>query len=438
MPYCDGFQDGLPAPETVEQGFGNDHYLQMQSQAFDAELMKLGNHLGLDSSWREKIKESLADDVAAAAKRISSQKSNLTMLTYSPTLESELQTQLWRAASEGLDEKQLSALEEFKNLAQQLRELNDGIGVRGLMVCLDRNLCLSQKQLAKLKTLYQEVWDSSYNEQAGMAGQNGPIGGRAIFETVGQDRLKDLLSDQQFEAFLAMDRNTNLMMALQMSVGGPGASKPVTNEKVKAVCDKLMDLKFLEYENLVGMTNQQRRALDVVRKGAVAKVVKDWEVIARKFADDPNSMMIDRDLLETASKPVITQCMEQSVWNSALAKVFDERQLKTIKDREFERSEFSVMQRIDFTFTSISSSMGLGLNVEQHREIVALVKARLEPGRTGMTEVYYKIFELADEDYQSVFDEQQWDKFEPQLRSRRAGLKELELPQEAAEENNDG
>ena len=389
-----------------------DHFLQMQNQAVDAELGKLQAQLDFDDEWKAKTKAALKSEIERTAKRMADA-NDMMAFSFSNSVDDELQNKILELVANELPDEKKEAFANYKATELQFRQLKIDIGINGVMVFLDNHLCLSISQFETLRKQFSENWQWRFNDIGGMTAINGLLGGKQILEIVENDIWKKTLTEKQFEVYEGLDQNSNLMMAIQMSAIG-GEDDSFSSERVKELCDEAFALKFDEYETLIGLDEKQRKLLSVAKKGASGKVVQRWAKIMEDVGGDINGMGMNMDLMIEAMEPVISKCTRQTVWRKSLAKVFDEQQMELINKRESTRRELAMNQLLNYlVFSMTGQATQLGLDMEQHKQFVDLVRSELDSDQVNYMEVINGLYEIEEADFQEVLTDEQWEKFRP-------------------------
>ena len=412
------------APMALIAGNMEDQFVQAQTQAVKSELNLLKDQLDLSDDWGGSIEDSLKEDIKRVAKAMSEKRENAAAFGFDTALDPTLRNAMWEKIEEALPDGKEEAFGEFKDMIIKLQRLNDETAVKGILVFLDNQLCLSQTQVDKLKQLYTNNWDSGFNEQVGTMVINGMVFGREPVDLVSGEQFEEILTEQQLEVFKELDQSSNLMMALQMGIMG---DEQVNLESVRTQCDKALDLKLAEYEALVGLTEKQKKMLSVARKGAVSKVSKRISDVFDNNDDAMNMLGTDLETMEILLEPVVSQCTRQKAWQNTIAKVFDEEQLKKIEVREESRKEMAADQIVNYMLFSMMQmpDTNFGLTYEQHIKLADVVKEKFDGTHLNYFGVAVGIFKVSDEEFQEILSEDQWASFKPMLDSQRASFDEM-------------
>lgn len=418
-------------------GTMEEQFIQTQTQAAASELKQLQDQLNLDDEWIEKLKSSLEEDIEAVGKEMAAEANTSVGFGFDSAVNSKLRSAMWKKIEEALPEGKEAEFEEFKKMISKMQELSDETAVKGLLVFLDNQLCLSQQQVDRLQTIYSENWDSGFNEQVGAMVINGMIFGRAAIDLVSEEEFEKTLTEKQLEVFKSLNQSSNFMMALQMGAMG-GDDDGVNLEAVRTQCDDALDLKIAEYEALVGLTEKQKKMLGVARKGAASRVVDRLGEMFKKANENLNMIGMDLEVMDALMEPVVSQCTRESAWQKTLQKVFDEDQLEKVNARENARREMAIDQVVNYMiFSMIQTTNELGLNYEQHVKLVELVKSKLGDKHHSYFGVAIGIFKASDEEFQEILTDEQWSTFEPMIESQRASFEEMMGDDEDSDDESD-
>lgn len=435
-------EDGELVEEApmVFGGTTEEYYVQTQTRAATSELNQLKQLLKQDDQWSEKILSSLEEDINAVAKELV-EKANESAggIGLDTMLDSNLRQAMWKKVENALPEGMENEFAEYKEMVSSLQRLRDETAIKGVLVFLDDQLCLSQEQIESLQRAYAKHWDSSLNEQAGMFAINGMVFGRAVVDLAGEEEFEKTLTENQLEVFRSLSESSNFLMAVQMNAIGD-ADEEVNSDSVRAQCEGSLGLKIAEYQALVGLTDKQEKMLTVARKGATARVVERLEAMIKKANDNPDLMMMNPNLevMETLLEPIVSQCTREPAWQKALKKVLDEDQLQKVEAREVQRREMAVDQVVNYlVFTMIQTTEGMQLRYDQHLKMVELIKGKMDVDRCSYFDVAFAIFKATDEELKEILTDDQWNTFKPMMDSQRASLNEMMGGEEDSDEDTD-
>ncbi len=282
---------------------------------------------------------------------------------------------------------------------------------------LDRHLCLSTKQIGDLKKLYSATWNPEWNEFVGSMISSGNIYDRSPFDSGKPAQLREVLSARQMEVFELLDAKYGLEKIMETLLYGPedhGESDPIRN-----FCNSAMEMKLAEYQDLVGISKSQMDVLKIGRKGAIANVVDRAEKIIHLVREDSGSLNpLDFELIETLEEPAVSRCTKMAAWRKTLGKALDEDQISKIDERESHRKAFELEQVLNSLVFSLSSTseVNLGLDYDQHVNMVALLKDAIDGQSTNYTIVsILMIGKVPDKDWQELLTDEQWQRLEPML-----------------------
>ncbi|MDB4778359.1 hypothetical protein OAG68_02770, partial [bacterium] len=310
---------------------------------------------------------------------------------------------MWDKIAESLPEEKEPAFAEFKVMIARLETFGNETGINGVLVYLDNQLCLSERQVASLRELFLSNWNSCFNNSTGMMAFNGMNSSEGVIELVSKEDFEKILSPRQFEALESLDRYANFWQASGIRLND------VDVEHVKAFCNEVMEFKIAEYQELVGITEQQMKTLTTASKRVRSQMVIQFKLVAAMETEDV-----------TLAEPVILKCLREKTWRMALEKVFDEEQLQKIESREAARQELAADQSVNQLVLPFVRS--LGLSYEQCVKLSDVLKNHLDGTHTSYFSATMSVPEVSDEEYQEILNDEQWQLFKPGLHASRAGL----------------
>jgi RNA polymerase sigma factor (sigma-70 family) len=400
-------------------------YRELQTKAVRVELRMLKRELDLEDDWGESLLDSLKGDINSAAHEmlynLESKHAGFGF-SFTDSLESKLRVKLWEKIQASIPEDKRANFVAVKNMMYQLQKLKDATGLNGLLVYLDNELCLSVEQVDRLRELYSNGWNSLRNDEAGMLAASGLLFGRETIDAVDKEVLAEVFTDKQLDVFERLGKNSNFVAMIKRAKGQE--AEKVTVE-VKAACDLAFRLKTAEYHEMVDASEEQLKLLSIGRKGAIAKVAERFVELLEIVAQDPSATYGLNATSMEVKEPFNAKCVRTPAWQKTLSKTFDEAQLKKIHQREAQRKEFRLGQLLDYTVFANFHSMGfdpglqgieLGLTFEQHEDLVAAVRDRLDADALlNVRTIISAIRSVSEERFNEILDQEQLDLLKPWL-----------------------
>ncbi len=244
-------------------------FFSEQQTAARIELKQLQDKLQLDDEW---IK-SLEKDIEKAAKDLADHASVLLVFGFGTGLNTGLRKAMWGKIEEALPSGKEAAFAEFKEVIVRMQKLRDETAVKGILVFLDNQLCLSEQQVDNLRELYAKNWNSALFEHAGSMPELGLFWGRDAIDLVGEEEFENALSAKQFDAYKSLGQRFNSSKIRLMEPDEVDSNL----ESAQTSCNKAMDLKIAEYEGLLEVPSQKLKMLSVGCKGVISKVLNQIE-----------------------------------------------------------------------------------------------------------------------------------------------------------------
>lgn len=407
-----------------------DSFVQVQTQAVAGELFHLKEKLQLDDEWIESLKSSLTGDIKKACEDLAARPNDSGVAALDATLDAQLREAMWEKIERILPEEKNAAFEEFKDMICCLQKLRDETAINGLLVVLDDQLCLSERQIDHLRTLYSKNWDSYHNEQVGVMAIEGVILGRKVVDSIERDELQQTLSAKQFEVFERFGLGYNLASAV---AGKAPMDEALDLEVVRGACNLAFDLKLAEYKDLVGITQQQMELLAMGRKGAITNVTRRFDSVLTKIDDNPDAMM-NLEIMSMLMEPPISHCTGEKIWQAGLVKAFDKTQLEKIEERESARNALSTDQVVNFLVFWMGDKDKLCLTYDQHKKLVDTIKKNLGDLSMNYLVVAISIANVQKKDLQEILTDEQIVVYESVTNEWRTELEAMQADDEDAED----
>lgn len=390
--------------------------VQHQTWAMHCELGFLTDRLELEGMWIESLIQSLDEKVKASVDQMSSETQSLLLGSGRQHLDSALREHVWNELEGNLSAEQKLAFDKLKSSFAEMQQLADRTAINTALVILDNELCLSEAQLDKLGRLYQEKWNSNFNGHCLQLANGAELRQSHPIISKFHEQIKGLLTKKQQQAFLSLGECSNqLRTLLQLAL----ADEYQNAQAARRFCELVMELKLDEYERLVELDDLQMKSLRIASKGAVDRVVKEFDEFFLGIDMESMNMQVFIFLREA----IILKCTREVVWEKTLAKVLNKGQLQTVNDRETVRRAKSFENASNSLALAISESVDPKFDSEQFLQVSEAIRNQfgesLAPSCSSLLE---ELPRVPDEVFQEILTDHQWQKFKPILDRGRAKM----------------
>ncbi len=328
-----------------------------QQQALKLESEILRSELDLTPEQMQKL-EIPDEKIKARSSAIESEHGYLFEMTLRH-LEPELKKELWQKAAELTPGPNGIIFTEYQQSAEQLQELRNRNGQKGLISWLDDYLSFSEQQTQQLEEYFAANWVPYWNEQVSMSIWND-------YEYIGR-----------FFSYFSTEELANILTAEQMAVlqeiknveieHNDLSSGKFDINQTKLDCIRLLDLRIQEMDSLLGLNEKQLQILNVAKKGIASKTSKIFQKAVQKAEGQPFA----NELYELTKTTLVNHATSERTWSKSIQKILTEDQLNLWSERQRKRREYIVRQ------SCIQSVLLLNLG-QNYQESVDLAEVYFE------------------------------------------------------------
>ena len=385
--------------------------VQIQVSAINRELSKVIQFLEIDDAeLLARIKDSLQDDIEIFEQRIKAVK--VSFIAPPRSLVTELFDALSKKCTRQIPQEKQEALTLYLNQEVQRRNLQTKNGQNSLISYLDSHLCLSSEQREELKSLLDEEWQHGCIDLAGPIFFNSMGLATSLIDSGIMKEFESVLTEPQYAFLSQMDDQLKLML-----------SNAETGDD--QFWESALALKVLEYERIFGgLSDKQKRVLDVAGKGTVGQVTADWQ----KLFDNSRNDGMDMKIFERMAEPMVQQCIRQPVWTKTLRKIFSTEQLEKIGAVEYQRKKFARKTVVTFVLLMMTEQApGLSLSFDQHAQLRDLfIENCRENESLDYVSVVLNVLQIKDRQFKLILTDEQWPQFTTMVKNVRSSFKHLQ------------
>jgi hypothetical protein len=396
-------------------------FRSVQTDLMLGELQALANTLGLPKGWSKDQKEALEAELDLAVERFFSGRDPTDRRSPDFRWEPGFRKSAWDRIAKATPESDAELVEHLRQDREVLEREHDEVSQETAISFLDSYLCLSRKQCQSMKETLSRAWRSEWNLDVGGMGLNGFAFLEEIVFEVDPAELAETLTAQQKQVYSEINKYATGRARMLMFKNG---NADYGTLPIKEACDGLIDFKIAEYQRDLELEGRQVDFFGIAKKGAVSRVVREWQSLIERLRDDPNWMRTisrDPDVLRAIAVSPLQQCVNRPEWKKTLAKILNEEQLNTIADRERERVEACEMQLANhIVFAFFGKRAKLLFTSRQHEELVSLVQANIDLEYGGdLVSAIKGVAQITDGEFESILTEPQWRCLQPVMNKER-------------------
>ncbi len=183
-----------------------------------------------------------------------------------------------------------------------------------------------------------------------------------------------------------------------------------------------LDLHIGEIDRVCGMTDEQKRKLQLAGRGDIKRFFDRVEEAKRRYAlvmnDQNHNIWEDIQPLQTALNAGIF--VEESIFAKTVKKTLNHEQSAMLAELEQQRNRNRYAVTVDWFVTHLDKVMGL--SALQRRRLADLLKETRPPRRFGSGDYYYLMYragQIPEDRIKPIFDDLQWRLFSAQVNQTR-------------------
>ena len=168
-----------------------------------------------------------------------------------------------------------------------------------------------------------------------------------------------------------------------------------TLEEIESVCSHLMDLKIIEYRELVGASQEQVQKLERAKTHVIAEVMGPFESLVEKVSRfaGPEQMIAGKDWLVDMIQEgsLQSRCFGSDLWKSTIREVFDAEQLTKIEERELNRRLAWSNQCVKSLVAKLvrrSQAPDLRVGDTRYLKLVEMIKSEVDLMKIARNDIY--------------------------------------------------
>lgn len=307
---------------------------------------------------------------------------------------------------------------------------------------LDSYLCLSTEQADSIEQLFAENWDNTFNAPATYLVYNGISVAENCFKNLDEAKLKEILSEKQYESFEALP---TLTIDLSTQLNWMGALEDEVADDEDPILPVLRSVSAREIERLtelLSLDKKQLSKLSIAAKGACREIGRRRTDLKEKHGGDLASLLQKQANLGTLMEGPLFQLTKSSVWTKSIENTLDTQQLeKHLADQtiRYNRSKNAATFTIILGYEDSTAPF----NQDEYEGFSKLVKDYLsdefeQDAAKPITSVYFESFstvlKIKDEELKSCLSDKSFKSVKDTLEKARERLERFTEENEDADD----
>ncbi len=280
----------------------------------------------------------------------------------------------------------------------------------GRSVCiyfLDGYLCLSPEQSNALDEALKENWIEDRTKSLTYFIYNDYSAASALFESIEEDKLAEILNDVQKERFDNLANDTlslsNMLNLIVENLRDDG--DPIT-PNLRAVSE----LEVNRLSKLLELNEKQKKRLIIGAKGASQEVVNQRIALFEDAGNDVNQLYEKMISLKILMEPPLYQLTKTKIWKKSIKQALTEKQRETYQNDRLIRHLRSVKAGAFSLVLGYQNSED-EFDLDEYLDMIQLVEktvaSKIESGTLNLeTSTYFEtcsiFIELEEEDLSNI------------------------------------